>query len=631
MKWNLKNRITAPTVGLIMVIAATISLVSFLKSRSMVDKILHDQLDQQCASSVKQVESWMEAQQQGLLTLAYAPEVLSFLQNASGAQANRDAVIAQMVHAKQTFPFFQDVNLTDTTGICALSSNPNSIGKVNVSDRQYFKEALAGKTAISQVLASRSTGNPIVVIATPIKDGDTVRGVYYIALDLDRFSGEFVSSLKILQTGYAFMFDEQGVVIAHPDKTQIFKTKLPDYEWGRQLLGRHNGELRYTYLGVDKSTTFKTSDTLHWGLVLTAPSAELNAPLYELGKINLALSLGALVAGIIIMLLTARSITRPLQKVADDLIAGAGQTTSAAAQVSASSQNLAEGSGEQAASIEETSSSLEELSGMTKRNAENSHKANELSKQTRVAADRGVVDMQQMSVAMQAIKVSSDDIAKIIKTIDEIAFQTNILALNAAVEAARAGEAGMGFAVVADEVRNLAQRSAQAAKETAVKIEGAIAKTAQGVELSNKVSAALNDIVTKARQVDELAAEVAGASQEQTQGITQITMAVGEMDKVTQSNAATAEESAAAAEEMNAQAETLKHSVADLLQLVNGQAARSSFGSAPPKSAPGHAPAAGQRASSNGYTNGNGHAIFPAPETKNHRDKTPRAGNFKDF
>jgi methyl-accepting chemotaxis protein len=143
-------------------------------------------------------------------------------------------------------------------------------------------------------------------------------------------------------------------------------------------------------------------------------------------------------------------------------------------------------------------------------------------------------------------------IAKIIKTIDEIAFQTNILALNAAVEAARAGEAGMEFAVVADEVRNLAQHSAQAAKETAAKIEGAIGNTSQGVEISCKVAQALYDIVAKARQVDELAAEVANASGEQSRGITQINTAVGQVDKVTQSNAASAEESAAAAEELTA-------------------------------------------------------------------------------
>ena len=150
------------------------------------------------------------------------------------------------------------------------------------------------------------------------------------------------------------------------------------------------------------------------------------------------------------------------------------------ATITASSQSLAEGASEQAASLEETSASLEEMSSMTRHNAENAQKANELAKQARSAADKGVADMQAMNAAMEAIKNSSDDIAKIIKTIDEIAFQTNILALNAAVEAARAGEAGMGFAVVADEVRNLAQRSAQAAKETAGQIEGAISQDGAG-------------------------------------------------------------------------------------------------------------------------------------------------------
>jgi len=570
MNWNLKNRITVPTVALIVVIAATISLVSFKKSGTMLDKILKAQINEQCATSIAQVEDWMEAQQQNLLQLAFAPAVAAAVQITPETQTNRNIASAEMAHARQLHPYYQEVNLADTTGVSLASSNPDSIGKLNVSDRQYFKDACAGKTVISQVLASRTSGNPIVVIATPVKEGGTVRGVLYIALDLNTFSTKFISSQKVLQTGYAFMFDDQGVVIAHPDKANIFKTKLSDFEWGRKLLEMHNGELRYVFAEVDKSTIIKTSETLHWGLGITVPTAELNAPVYQMGKINLALSLCAVAVGIGIMLFTARSITRPLRRLADDLLAGAGQTTSAAGQVSASSQTLAEGSSQQAASIEETSSSLEELASMTKRNADNSHQANELSKQTRAAADKGVVDMQAMDAAMQAIKVSSDDIAKIIKTIDEIAFQTNILALNAAVEAARAGEAGMGFAVVADEVRNLAQRSATAAKETAAKIEGAISKTAQGVELSAKVSAALNDIVNKARQVDELAAEVAGASSEQTQGITQISTAVGQMDKVTQSNAATAEESAAAAEELNAQAETLKQSVAKLLQLVGG-------------------------------------------------------------
>ena len=249
----------------------------------------------------------------------------------------------------------------------------------------------------------------------------------------------------------------------------------------------------------------------------------------------------------------------------------ASQVSMTSSQMQSASQSLAEGASEQAASQEETSASLEEMASKTKSSSEKARKANELAKGARAAADKGASDMQTMSAAMEDIKVSSDDIAKIIKTIDEIAFQTNILALNAAVEAARAGEAGMGFAVVADEVGNLARRCAQAAKETAGKIEGAIVKTAQGVEISRKVAATLGEITTKVLQVDDLVTEVSAATRAQTEGITQINQSVREMDTITQRNAAAAEQSAAAAAELNSQADTLKQSVAQLVQLVGGQ------------------------------------------------------------
>jgi len=261
----------------------------------------------------------------------------------------------------------------------------------------------------------------------------------------------------------------------------------------------------------------------------------------------------------------------PLERTAGELSEQSQNVGLAADSVTETSQTLAEHASEQAASLEETSSSLEELAAMTKRNDENARKAKEFARHAHEAATKGVSDMQDMAKAVAAMKYSSDDIAKIIKTIEEIAFQTNILALNAAVEAARAGEAGMGFAVVADEVRNLAQRSAQAAKEISSKIEGALSNTSQGVEISGKVAQALKDIVAKVCQVDELVAEVAAASREQTQGIVQITHVVSEMDKVTQGNAASAEESAAAAEELNAQARVMKESVAGLLELVRGK------------------------------------------------------------
>ena len=274
----------------------------------------------------------------------------------------------------------------------------------------------------------------------------------------------------------------------------------------------------------------------------------------------------ALIAGWFII----RSVSRALGFITHSLDESAAQVAAAAGEVSASSQSLADGSSEQAASLEETSSSLEELSSMTKRNADSASSAKALSGETRHAAEAGNNDMTEMRSAMDAIKTSSSDIAKIIKTIDEIAFQTNILALNAAVEAARAGEAGAGFAVVAEEVRALAQRSANSAKETAEKIEVAIRNGDHGVVISSKVAQSLGVIVEKARKVDELVAEIATASQEQNQGIGQINTAVSQMDKVTQSNAASAEETAAAAEELNAQSVALKDAVASLQVLVGG-------------------------------------------------------------
>jgi methyl-accepting chemotaxis protein len=238
--------------------------------------------------------------------------------------------------------------------------------------------------------------------------------------------------------------------------------------------------------------------------------------------------------------------------------------------VSASSQTLAAGSSEQAASLEETSAAIEEVSSMTRRNADSATQARTLASETRAAAEAGASDMESMKRAMDAIATSSSGISKIIKTIDEIAFQTNILALNAAVEAARAGEAGMGFAVVADEVRSLAQRSAQSARETAEKIEQAISRSEDGVKISGQVAASLTEIVTKARKVDDLINEIATASTEQNEGLSQVNTAVRQMDSLVQSNAANAEETAAAAESLSNQTVETRGNLLDLLQLIGG-------------------------------------------------------------
>ncbi len=284
--------------------------------------------------------------------------------------------------------------------------------------------------------------------------------------------------------------------------------------------------------------------------------------------IIISVSVCGLLLAIVIAFAIIRSTNAVLVRAIGSIDEGSAQVAAASTEVSNASNLLAEGASEQAASLEETSSSLEEMSSMTSRNAESAQEAKSLADQMRNAADESAEQMNRMQRAMDAIKESSTGISQIIKTIDEIAFQTNILALNAAVEAARAGEAGAGFAVVAEEVRNLAQRSASAAKETSAKIEGAIHNSEQGVSISTQVSESLGNIVGKARSMNELVAEIASASQEQDRGIGQLTTAVSQMDKVTQSNASNAEETASAAEELNAHAEVLKDTVRELARLV---------------------------------------------------------------
>lgn len=239
------------------------------------------------------------------------------------------------------------------------------------------------------------------------------------------------------------------------------------------------------------------------------------------------------------------------------------QVSSASGQIAAESQSLAEGANEQASSLEEISSSLEEMSSMTRQNADNAKQANNLSNETRESAEQGRKVMERMVDAIGKIKSSSDQTAKIVKTIDEIAFQTNLLALNAAVEAARAGEAGKGFAVVSEEVRSLAQRSAAAAKSTADLIEEAVKNSENGVEITDVVAKGFEQIADGSRKVSDLVAEIAAAAVEQAQGIEQVNIAVSQMDKVTQQNASNSEESASAAEELNSQSEELSNMVGE--------------------------------------------------------------------
>ena len=318
-------------------------------------------------------------------------------------------------------------------------------------------------------------------------------------------------------------------------------------------LNQQQEALHTVIVSLDRFSVEKTREVERYSL------------LFILASLVFSLCVGCLYA-----FLSTRKIVRGMQSVINGITGSAHRVASASDQITSVSHSLAEGASEQASGIEETSSSLEEMASMTKQNADAANQA----KSSRNEAYRSLVTangaMEETIDAMTRIKSRGEETAKIIKTIDEIAFQTNLLALNAAVEAARAGEAGAGFAVVADEVRNLALRAAEAAKNTQGLIEKTVAEINSGSGLVKKTHEAFAVTVESNKKVAELIDEIAAASTEQAQGIEQINTAVAEMDKITQQNAANAEESASSAEEMKSQADQMETLIEDLAVMVGG-------------------------------------------------------------
>ena len=287
------------------------------------------------------------------------------------------------------------------------------------------------------------------------------------------------------------------------------------------------------------------------------------------GFLVMAVIFATLAVGIV-----TRSVVLPIRQISGTIGTAAKALLNAARQVSSSSGQLADGAVNQAASIEESSAALEEVTSMTRSNADHVRQTSEVAEEVRRSAETAQTSMGKMADAVFSIKESSDKTVNIVKTIDEIAFQTNLLSLNAAVEAARAGEAGAGFAVVADEVRNLALRSAQAARETTELIETAKSNSDRGVEAAEEVKTILTRIIEGVKEVSNLARQIATASDEQAEGVRQVNIGVTEIDKVTQSNAAVSEEAASASEELTGQASELDTMVAQLVRIVGEEKAK---------------------------------------------------------
>ncbi|MDR1084860.1 MAG: methyl-accepting chemotaxis protein [Deltaproteobacteria bacterium] len=397
-----------------------------------------------------------------------------------------------------------------------------------------------------------------------------LRGLYY--QNPDYLSASMDTGKKLLETGQELL----ATTVQEANRQAITRILEQGQICFNAFSNLHDEMVQFN---KDKELRTKTQNqTLETTTKLSDAMSELteafaNETMKSLGNSFSAMITGTIlsiiISGILAVFLT-RNITKPINRVIASLAEGAQEVDATSSELSSASNTLAEGATENAASLEETSAALEELSSMTKRNSDNAMEANALMGQATEAVAKAESSMTNVISAMDHIATSGNEIGKIIKTIDEIAFQTNLLALNAAVEAARAGEAGAGFAVVADEVRNLAIRSADAAKNTADLIAATISNINSGSEMVNSTSENFQTVASHSAKVAQLVSEVAEASKEQSQGISQITTAMNQMDKVTQTNAASAEESASAASNLSVQAGNLMNAVDNMTLIVHG-------------------------------------------------------------
>ncbi len=428
-----------------------------------------------------------------------------------------------------------------------------------------------------------SNGEPASFISSPIFDGSKKIGILIFQVDIGQINGVMMEKSGLGTSGETYLVGSDSLMrsnsrFSKEGESSVLKTKVESEATREALRGNKDIKIVTDYRGIPVLSAYTPAeiDGVNWAILAEIDEEEILEPIIAMR--NRIAIIGFVLLGIIAVLgfLQGRAIANPIQNVIDGLNEGAGQVASASGQVSSASQSLAEGSSEQAASIEETSSSIEEMSSMTKQNADNAGQANSLMKDTNHVVSDAESSMTELTTSMKDISQASNETQKVVKTIDEIAFQTNLLALNAAVEAARAGEAGAGFAVVAEEVRNLALRSAEAAKNTAVLIDGTVKKVKGGSDLVERTNNAFSKVAESSSKIGELIAEIAAASNEQAQGIEQTNTAVSEMDKVVQQNAANAEESASASEELSAQAKQMMGIVGELSALVGGSSKKPS-------------------------------------------------------
>ncbi len=570
---SIRTKFMVPTILLLVLGMGLISLMSYRQSSKALEQALVGELQRDAGTIVTILENYIKDRKIDLQTWCEQKVFQTAIKDSFVGQTARKSASEMLAQLKKKYGYYENICLADAGGNIVAAADVSVIGKVQVGDRGYFKQALQDAVAVSDVLPSRGTGNPVFFIAAAVKEEGRVNGVLFAVLDVAVFNAQFIDSVEAGKTGYAFMYNAAGLVVAHPDKANILKLDINQLDFGREMLARKNGVIDYRFDGLRKMAAFRTFDELGWGVAVNVPVDEILAPVIALGRFNLVLATAVIgIAGTLIFFLASmiakqlnqvvaglrdaaegegdltkrievkgrdevgelgrwfNAFVVKIQNIITDVAQNAKQLSCSSQELSGISRQVSEGTDQTslkansvAAASEEMSANINSVAAAMEQATTNMNMVaaaaeeltttiNEIAQNTEKARDittNGVQQARNASNQVGKLGSAAQEIGKVVETITDISEQVNLLALNATIEAARAGEAGKGFAVVANEIKELARQTAEATGEIKQRVETIQTSTSGTIGEIGNITKIVNSI-------SEIVATIATAIEEQS-------------------------------------------------------------------------------------------------------------------
>lgn len=583
MKSSIKNKFLIPALTLIIIGMGASSLISYLKTKTALRNTIILQLEHYADATVSSLNMWFYYRKLDITNWSKQKIYKTATKNTFVAKSARKSANTLLKDIKENYKDYVDVYLADLAGTIIAASNPGMINAINVEDRNYFRDALKGNLSVSEIYKDKETGFPVFVIAAPIMLKDEPVGVLCGILGVNTYGSSVIDSIKVGKTGYGYIVNKNGIIIAHPDKSLIMKLNLNDLPFGKKVMSTKKGIIEYSFQGKERAVAVQTYSDLGWTVGVSAVRSEIFAPVTSIGRTNLIVTvLVTAIAGIILFIITGyivRSINNvvaglkdtargegdltkrlnvnskdevgslakwfnlfidKLHKIVIGIAGNSEKLNNSLSELSNISREMSEGADQMsancntaadaaetmssnmtsvAAAAEETSTNISMVSSAAEEMTSTITEIAKNTENTRLSSNQAAARSKKAYENIDNLGKSAQDIGKVVETITEISAQTNLLALNATIEAARAGEAGKGFAVVANEIKDLARQTAAATLEIKTKIT-TIQDSTEGSIFE------IGEITTEINNVSEMIDTVATAVEEQSATTQKIAMNV---------------------------------------------------------------------------------------------------------